>query len=66
MSYDCEHTPKCVNQRHHVSRFYTERDEGGPCKSCAPGSVSIEWNCPQCGGTGIDPDEKVLRDGGTP
>lgn len=31
--------------------------EGGPCRSCAPRSVSIEWNCPQCGGTGIDPTE---------
>lgn len=32
-------------------------EPGGPCQSCKPGSVSIEWNCPQCGGTRWDPDE---------
>ena len=30
MSYDCSHEPQCVNQRHHVSRFYTERAERSP------------------------------------
>lgn len=26
MSYDCDHRPPCVNQRHHTARFYTERE----------------------------------------
>lgn len=30
---------------------------GAPCQECAPGSVSIEFNCPQCGGTGWDIEE---------
>lgn len=32
-----------------------DRTVGGPCQSCAAGSVSIEWNCPDCGNTGWDP-----------
>lgn len=34
-------------------------EPGGPCQSCKPGSVSIEWNCPQCGGTRWDLEENA-------
>ena len=59
MSYDCDHKPPCVNQRHHVERFYTERSK-------KVGSISLCTRCWKRDGhePGCGPDEDFFKVGG--